>query len=129
MICNVSSISVLSEVPFYAAYRASKAAVGALSDTLRSELSGFGIRVLEVMPGPVETDMLAASDKLPEAAAYEGYAELAQNLWKGRRSVGPMAAPVDAAARDIADAIGDDAAPARVACDPLSAAQLGDATR
>ena len=124
VICNLSSISVLSEVPFYAAYRASKAAVGALSESLRSELAAFGIRVVEVMPGPVETDMLAASDKRPEAARYEGYTELAENLWKGRRAVGPMAAPAADAARDIADAILDDDSPPRVPCDPLSAAQL-----
>lgn len=125
VICNLSSVSVLSPVPFYAAYRASKAAVGALSESLRSEVAGFGIRVIEVMPGPVETDMLEASDKLPEAARFEGYAELAENLWKGRRAVGPMAAPATDAARDIADAILDDASPVRVPCDPLSAAQLG----
>ena len=125
VICNLSSISVLSEVPFYAAYRASKAAVGALCDSLRSELAGFGIRVLEVMPGPVETDMFAASGKRPEAAEHEGYTELALKLWEGRRSMGPMTATADSAARDIVDAILDDDVRARVACDPLSKSQLG----
>ena len=29
----------------------------------RAELAPFGIRVVEIMPGPIETDMLAASDR------------------------------------------------------------------
>src|SRR5205823_11329050 len=39
VICNIGSSSVLAPVPFYAAYRASKAAVSAFSMTLRAELA------------------------------------------------------------------------------------------
>ena len=124
VVCNVTSCSYLTAVPFYAAYRASKAAVGALGESLRAELAPLGIRVLEVMPGPIDTDMLAASDRLPEAAAHPGYEALAQALWNGRRAVAPMTASPESAARAIADAILDDASPLRVACDPLGAGQL-----
>ncbi len=124
VVCNVTSCAVLSEVPFFAAYRASKAAVGALGESLRAELAGFGIRVLEVMSGPVATGMLAASDRRPEAAAHAGYEELADALWRGRRAVGGMAAAPEDAARDVVDAILDDAAPKRIGCDALSKAQL-----
>ena len=124
VVCNVTSCSYLTAVPFYAAYRASKAAVGALGESLRAELAPLGIRVLEVMPGPIDTDMLAASDRLPEAAAHPGYETLAQALLTGRRAVAPMTASPESAARAIADAILDDASPLRVACDPLGAGQL-----
>jgi NAD(P)-dependent dehydrogenase (short-subunit alcohol dehydrogenase family) len=124
VICNITSCSVLTAVPFYAAYRASKAAVGALGESLRAELAPFGIRVLEVMPGPIDTDMLAASDRLPEAASHAGYEALAQALLTGRRAVGSMTEKAEVAARAIADAILDDASPLRVACDPLGAGQL-----
>ncbi len=124
VVCNVTSCSYLTAVPFYAAYRASKAAVGALGESLRAELAPLGIRVLEVMPGPIDTDMLAASDRLPEAAAHPGYEALAQALLNGRRAVAPMTASPESAARAIADAILDDASPLRVACDPLGAGQL-----
>jgi NAD(P)-dependent dehydrogenase (short-subunit alcohol dehydrogenase family) len=124
VVCNVTSCSVLTAVPFYAAYRASKAAVGALGESLRAELAPLGIRVLEVMPGPIDTDMLAASDRLPEAAAHPGYEALAAALLTGRRAVAPMTASPESAARAIADAILDDASPLRVACDPLGAGQL-----
>ena len=124
VVCNVTSCSYLTAVPFYAAYRASKAAVGALGESLRAELAPLGIRVLEVMPGPIDTDMLAASDRLPEAAAHAGYEALAQALLTGRRAVAPMTASPESAARAIADAILDDASPLRVACDPLGSGQL-----
>ena len=124
VVCNITSSSYLSAVPFYAAYRASKAAVGALGESLGAELAPFGIRVLEVMPGPIDTDMLAASDRLPEAAAHAGYEAAAEMLLAGRRGVAPMITSPESAARVIADAILDDASPLRVACDPLGAALL-----
>jgi NAD(P)-dependent dehydrogenase (short-subunit alcohol dehydrogenase family) len=124
VVCNITTCAYLTAVPFYAAYRASKAAVGALGESLRAELAPFGIRVLEVMPGPIDTDMLAASDRMAEAAQYEGYEEQAQALLVGRRAVAPMTTAPDVAARVIADAILDDASPLRVACDPLGAGQL-----
>ena len=51
VICNVTSCSVLAPMPLFAAYRASKAAVGAFGESLRVEVAPAGIRVLEVMPG------------------------------------------------------------------------------
>ena len=59
VICNVTSSSILAPVPFYAPYRSSKAAVSAIGESLRAELAPFGIRVVEIMPGPIDTDMLA----------------------------------------------------------------------
>jgi len=124
VVCNVTSCACLAAVPFYASYRASKAAVGALGESLRAELAPLGIRVLEVMPGPIDTDMLDASDRLPEAAAHPGYEALAEKLHAGRRAVAPMTTAPAEASRAIADAILDDASPLRIACDPLGAAQL-----
>src|SRR5262249_3852146 len=63
VICNVTSSSLLAPVPFLGAYRSSKAAVSAIGESLQAEVAQFGIRVLEIMPGPIETDMLLASDK------------------------------------------------------------------
>src|SRR5439155_16963800 len=71
VICNITSSSLLAPVPFYAPYRASKAAVSALGESLRAEVAPFGIRVVEILPGPIATDMLAGSERMPEAAAYE----------------------------------------------------------
>ena len=119
VICNVTSASLLFPMPLYALYRASKAAVSALGESLRAELGGFGIRLLEVLPGPIATDMLAASDRPPEAFSVPGYALLAERAWAGRRGVAGSVTPAGVAAEAIASAILDDGAPLRVPCDSL----------
>ena len=124
VICNVTSSSLLAPVPFYAAYRASKAAVAALGESLRAELAPFGIRIVEILPGPVETDMLAESDRLPEAAAYPDYEGAARRFHEGRRGVEGMTTPAAAAAARVVDAICDDDGPLRYGCDDLAAGML-----
>jgi NAD(P)-dependent dehydrogenase (short-subunit alcohol dehydrogenase family) len=119
VICNVTSASLLGPVPFFGMYRAAKAALSALGESLRAEVAPFGIRVLEILPGPIATEMLAASDRLPEAAAFPAYAEVASRAQQGRRGVSGMETPPEDAARAIADAILDDTSPLRCACDPL----------
>jgi NAD(P)-dependent dehydrogenase (short-subunit alcohol dehydrogenase family) len=128
VICNVTSSSLIVPTPFYAAYRASKAAVSALGETLRVELAPFGVRVLEVLPGPIDTDMLAGSDRPLEAASHPAYRAMAERSYENRKGAGALVtAPADAA-KTIAEAILNDAAPLRVGCDPMSA-QMLDAWR
>lgn len=119
VVCNVTSSSLFAPVPLFAGYRASKAAVSALGESLRTELAPFGIRVLEILPGPIASDMLARSDRVPEAMEHPGYEGIAERSHAGRRSVEHMVTAPEEAARAIADAILDDASPLRCACDPL----------
>jgi len=125
VIVNVTSASLRFPMPFYAADRASKAAVSAFGESLAAEVAGFGIRVIEVAPGPVATDMLAASDRLPEAAAFDGYDQLANEAWEGRRAIEAMITPASIAAGYVVTAILDDSIHGTVACDPLGADLLG----
>ena len=125
VVCNVTSSSILAAVPFYAVYRASKAAVSAFGETLRCEVAPFGIRVIEIMPGPIETDMLVRSDRTPEAVEKDGYREMAEAAYEGRKSVEDMITPADEAAARIRGAILDDAAPLKHGCDDLSTGMLG----
>ena len=103
VICNVTSSSILATVPFYSAYRATKAAVSALSDTLRIELAPSGIRVVEIMPGPIDTDMFRLSQGKPPAARFERYRAMAERASRLRaESADPMVAdPMAAAARIV----------------------------
>ena len=119
VICNITSSSLAIAVPLYAVYRASKAAVQALSESLRTEVAQFGIRVIEILPGPIATDMLTASGEMPEAAGIPGYEALAQAGYEGRKSVEPYITPVEQAAAAIRDAILADGGPLRWSCDKL----------
>lgn len=124
VVCNVTSSSILAAIPFYSVYRASKAAVSAFGESLRCEVAPFGIRVIEIMPGPIDTDMLAGSDRLPEASAHEGYREMAEASYEGRKAVDHMTTPAPVAAARITAAILDDHAPLKHGCDDLSVGLL-----
>jgi len=124
VICNVTSSSLLAPVPFLGAYRASKAAVSAIGESLQAEVAQFGIRVLEIMPGPIETDMLIASDKPSPAIEHDLYRAQAEQMWEGRQRIRDMYTPTTEAARRIADAILDDDAPLRAGCDDMSEGML-----
>ncbi len=119
VICNVTSTSILTPVPFYSIYRASKAALQAVGETLRSEVAQFGIRVVEILPGPIATDMLSNSHRLPEAAEIPGYRPMAEAMYEGRPRIDPYITPPPEAARDIAVAILTDDGPLRWACDRM----------
>lgn len=124
VICNITSSSTLAPVPFLGTYRASKAAVTAIGESLAAEVAQFGIRVIEVMPGPIETDMLAASDHPPVAAEHAQYRELALRLWEGREGIRDQYTAAPEAARRIVEAIFDDDGPLRYGCDDLSEGML-----
>ncbi len=124
VICNITSSSLIAPMPFYAVYRASKSAVSALNDTLRAELAPFGIRVVEIMPGPVESDMWYASERVAEAAAYDEYRAMAEAAYEGRLQVSDQFSPAPAAAAAIRDAILDDDGPMRYGCEPMSVGMI-----
>jgi NAD(P)-dependent dehydrogenase (short-subunit alcohol dehydrogenase family) len=121
VVCNVTSSSILASVPFYSTYRASKAAVSAFNDSLRVEVASSGIRVVEILPGPIDTDMFRLSTGDPVAARFEPYRTLAEVAARLRQEVAdPLVAEPDAAAGLIVDAILNDKGPMRHGCDPLS---------
>lgn len=73
-IVNISSVSGVMSTPFAGAYCASKAAVNALSDTLRMELAPLGIRVVTVQPGGIESGFGQAAGntvRLEPGSPYE----------------------------------------------------------
>ncbi len=121
VVCNISSSSILASVPFYSAYRATKAAVSAFGDSLRVELAPSGIRVVEILPGPVDTDMFRLSTGDQAAAGYERYRAMADRTRQLRQETAdPLVSSPARAATLIVDAIMDDDGPMRYGCDPLS---------
>jgi len=118
VLCMITSSSVLVGAPFHGAYRAAKAATSALCETLVTELAPFGIRVLEVMPGPVATDGLAGSAHLP-AVDLAPYREVAERMMASRDVIRAAAVTPEDAARRIVEDVLADAGPLRVSCDPM----------
>lgn len=125
VICNVTSAAILRPIPFLAPYRASKAAVAAFGDSLRLELAPFGIRVVEVLPGPTQSHINADSmtRRIAEAVDYPPYAPMARRLYELNQDL-PDAAPAADAAVMIVDAILRDDGPMRHGTSESSAAGL-----
>lgn len=56
MVVNISSVAGKRAIPMLGAYSGSKSMVDAISDALRVETMGYGIKVLNFCPPEVETD-------------------------------------------------------------------------
>ncbi|MDS0281312.1 SDR family oxidoreductase [Haloarcula onubensis] len=74
-IINVSSVAGRLALPGQGAYAASKFALEALSDALRVEADEYGIDVVLVQPGPVETNFydraMAEREDIEKTGAYD----------------------------------------------------------
>ncbi|MFI7617675.1 SDR family NAD(P)-dependent oxidoreductase [Nonomuraea terrae] len=64
-VVGVASIAAQVGLPYYAAYGAVKAGVARFDDAMRRELSGSGVHVVTVYPGPVDTPMMASARPAP----------------------------------------------------------------
>jgi short-subunit dehydrogenase len=70
-ILNVASITGFFPGPFWSVYGATKAYVLSFSEALANELSGTGVTVTALCPGPTATG-LAARGGMQDARAYRG---------------------------------------------------------
>lgn len=66
VIVNISSVHEIIAWSGYSAYTASKAAVAMLTKTMAQEAAPFGVRVLDVAPGAIKTDINRAVWSDPE---------------------------------------------------------------
>jgi NAD(P)-dependent dehydrogenase (short-subunit alcohol dehydrogenase family) len=107
-VVNVSSVAGRVAASGMGTYAASKHALEALSDALRVEVARFGINVVLVEPGPVDTEFV--DDDVEELDHGGPYADVHEGL---RRFVedgihGPLAASPDDVAKKIVAAAEDD---------------------
>jgi len=99
-IVNVGSVSGLLTTPFAGPYCASKAALHSLSDALRMELKPFGIDVLMVQPGGVQSNFGAGAVAQTQQQPWRLYARFAEGIAKraGASQEGATPTPVFAQA-------------------------------
>ncbi|CAB3761337.1 SDR family NAD(P)-dependent oxidoreductase [Paraburkholderia solisilvae] len=95
-IANLSSVVGLSSVPAMAGYSASKAAVHSLTQSLRGTLEKFGIVVVGIYPGPIETE-LAKPVPYPKVAPEYAAVNIVKGIEEGHSYVfpDPMATQVE----------------------------------
>ena len=74
-VLNISSGFGLTFMPGFAAYVGSEHYVTGFTDSLRTELSGTGVRVVQVCPGPVATEFEAVAEN-PLDQSVPGFLEL-----------------------------------------------------
>ncbi len=107
----VSSVAGKISIPFAGPYCASKHALEAVADALRVEVAPFGIRVVVVEPGPIETrfEERARREVAPlmsRAGPYSQFYGNAERAMETDFQMGKL--PASAAARVILDAIESD---------------------
>lgn len=77
LIVNTSSVVGRVSVPFFGPYCASKHALEAYSQSLRYEVSPFGVDIALVEPGPFPSNLLAAGKPPVRTDILAGYGDLA----------------------------------------------------
>jgi NADP-dependent 3-hydroxy acid dehydrogenase YdfG len=87
-IINISSVAGKWVYPNGAVYCASKAAVEALSEGMRHDLTQYGIKITNIAPGAVETEF--------SLVRFKGDSERAKKVYDGFEAIQP---------EDVADAI------------------------
>ncbi|KAK4506302.1 hypothetical protein PRZ48_000032 [Zasmidium cellare] len=96
IIVNHTSIGAGMTIPFQGVYNASKAAMSMLSKTMRLELECFGIDVVELKTGGVQTEIVkniqARDPHLPDdsiySAARESVEKALRSEWVEKRGMG-----------------------------------------
>lgn len=94
-IVNVSSVHAVATSPQIAAYAASKGGVASLTRAMALEFAGSGIRVNAVLPGAIDTDMLAAGLQRGARAGISTDDRLA--TLAARTPIGRVGRPIDVA--------------------------------
>ncbi|KAH7007173.1 IBR finger domain protein [Ilyonectria destructans] len=91
MVINNTSIASLTVggLPFQGSYNASKAAAASLTETMRAELAPFGIKVINLMTGAVESNFFdnTPSATLPSNSLYNLAKEPIEKFMAGGHGV------------------------------------------
>jgi NAD(P)-dependent dehydrogenase (short-subunit alcohol dehydrogenase family) len=87
-VVNVVSLGAVAAVPVLPAYSVSKAASLSVTQSLRAMLTGRGVKVYAVMPGPIDTDMVRALD-IPKTPAADVARATLDGVERGEEEIFP----------------------------------------
>ncbi|KAE8159852.1 hypothetical protein BDV40DRAFT_302864 [Aspergillus tamarii] len=106
-IVNVASLAAFFRSPWLTFYNASKAAVDAYSHTLRLELAPFGVKVVTVAAGTVQTNIFRPVEEvpLPPDSMYKAASKEMVGIANGKIVQGSMD-PAEFAKRVADDVLG-----------------------
>lgn len=102
-IVNISSGAGRAVRPYLGPYAATKHAVEAISDAMRRELMRYGIDVIIIEPGPIQTEIWNKNKSKDGVYKYQDtdYAVLFQKIDKGVEQMEHNALPAEKVARLI----------------------------
>lgn len=80
IIVNIASLAAIHGVPYLGAYGASKAALAVLGQSLRAELSEYGIKIINVYPSYTRTNIFEREKKVGGARRPDTYYAPAVNV-------------------------------------------------
>jgi NAD(P)-dependent dehydrogenase (short-subunit alcohol dehydrogenase family) len=81
-IVNLSSVAGRVTMPGSGVYSSSKFAIEAISDALRYEVAGFGIKVVVIQPGPIRTQFTAGANETIADSGAGPYATFHERVAK-----------------------------------------------
>lgn len=121
MIVNHTSLASLATPPFLGLYGASKVAMAKLTANLRTELSPFGVKVVELKSGNVTSNISAnlgtnagtSSPQVPKTSLYYAAREWLNEFYTGK-PLDAQAIPSDVWAKKVVAAISKQSPPEEV---------------
>ena len=104
VIVNVSSVAGRIGFPATPAYISSKFALEGLSESMRYEMSPFGIKTVIIEPGVIKTNIFS-SMKNATQKSDSPYKEISQKVRNGVKMMAEMGTPPSAVAETIIKAV------------------------
>lgn len=115
-VVHIGSVSGILVTPFAGAYCASKAALHAIAEAMQMELAPFGIQVVTVQPGGIESNFGAAATEAVQGWLTPAslYAPIRQGVLARAGASQVKATPTEAFAEDLVEALQAKTLPSRI---------------